>query len=233
MPQDLVSVILPTYNEVENIVVLIRDIIRNLKKLNFEVIVVDDNSPDQTAKLAKEKFKKDNRIKILVRRFDRGLAKSILFGIEKSRGQYIIVMDTDFNHDPHVLPKFLSYKNKYPLIIGSRYIKGGGMEDKTRYFLSMFYNLAVRFILSSPTKDNLSGFFLIKRKELENFNLKDIFQGYGDYFIRLLKYANQNNLRIKEIPVYYKNRSFGQSKSRFFHMFFDYSKTVFEVLLYR
>lgn len=229
--KNLISVILPTYNEAGNIIALIKAIPNKLKPFDCEIIVVDDNSPDQTARLVKEYFAKDKRIHLFVRKKDKGLAKSILFGIKHCQGEYIIVMDTDFNHHPDDLPKFLSHKNKYHLIIGSRYTKGGGMENKTRYYLSLLYNLLVGFLLSLPTKDNLSGFFLIQKEKLMKFNLETIFQGYGDYFIRLIKSSQQNNLWIKEVPVFYKNRSAGQSKSRFFPMFIDYSKTVLDILL--
>lgn len=226
----LISVILPTYNEAGNIIRLIKQISNQLKSYSFEILVVDDDSSDKTAQLVKDKFSKIKRVKVFIRKKDRGLARSILFGIGKSRGTFIIVMDTDFNHDPADLPRLLQHRNNYDLVIGSRYISGGGMEDKLRYVLSYLYNLTIQKVLSLTTHDNLSGFFLIKKPGLEQLDNQNIFRGYGDYFIRLLKAAHQKHLRIKEIPVYYKNRFAGQSKSQFIPMFFEYSKTVIDIL---
>jgi len=101
---------------------------------------------------------------LFIRKKDKGLANSIRDGIEASRGQYIIIMDTDFNHNPKDIPLLLKYKAEFDVVVGSRYIKDGGMENKKRYLLSLFYNMTIRFILKLPTRDNLSGFFIIKRK---------------------------------------------------------------------
>lgn len=226
----MISVIVPTYNESGNIIKLIKKISRELENYNFEIIVIDDNSPDQTAELAKKEFSKDKKIKILVRKKEKDLASAILLGIKKSRGQEILVMDSDFNHDPEVLTLMLSYKASYDLVVGSRYIKGGGMEDRLRYVLSLIYNLLIRSLLHLETHDNLSGFFLLKSEHFDKFGNENIFYGYGEYFIRLLTIAHKHNLKIKEVPVFYKNRSSGESKSKFIPMFLDYSKTVFQIL---
>lgn len=227
-----ISVVLPTYNEVGNIVPLVKQICHNLLNYQYEVIIVDDDSPDGTGRIVKKHFDSDKKIKLFVKKKDKGLAKAIRSGIEKSRGDFILVMDTDFNHNPDDILKMLSIKEKYDLVIGSRYIEGGGMEDRWRFLLSYLYNLCLKIILNHKVHDNLSGFFLIKKRALKKFNYDAIFYGYGDYFIRLLHHAQKNNLHIKEIPVYYKNRIAGQSKSKFFSMFVDYSKTVWEILLH-
>src|SRR3990170_7923530 len=98
-----ISIILPTYCESENIVPLVRAIQNSLIKIKAEILVVDDNSPDNTAGVTQEKFGKDKSIKIYIRR-ERGLAAAILFGLKKATGRYVGVMDTDFNHDPKELP---------------------------------------------------------------------------------------------------------------------------------
>lgn len=226
----MISVILPTYNESGNIIKLIKKISQKLKIYNFEIIVVDDNSPDQTGDLAKREFSKNKNIKIFIREKGKDLASAILLGINKSEGEEILVMDSDFNHDPEVLPIMLAHKDSYDLVVGSRYIKGGGMEDRVRFILSFIYNLLIRSLLHLKTHDNLSGFFLLKRKHLAKFEKKNIFYGYGEYFIRLLTIAHKHNLSIYEVPVFYKNRSSGESKSKFIPMFIDYSKTVIQIL---
>jgi len=229
----MISVILPTYNESGNIEKLISEISQKLKSYPIEIIVVDDDSPDATGYLVKKKFAGNKSIKIFIRKEDKGLARGVYYGIGKSKGEIIIVMDSDFNHDPEVLPHLLAYKDSYDLVIGSRYIKGGGMEDRLRYVLSLIYNLLIKNLLRLKTHDNLSGFFLIKRDLLHKFEKENIFVGYGEYFIRLLNIAHKFNFKIKEIPVFYKNRISGVSKSKFLPMFIDYSKTVFQILTSR
>lgn len=226
------SIILPTYNEAGNIVRLIKKIKPLVKKYSHEILVIDDNSPDRTAKITSDLFSSDRSVHIYIRRKDKGLAKAVKFGIKKAQGNYVLVMDTDFNHNPETIPHFLAARNSCDLIVGSRYISGGGMEDRTRYVLSYLYNIFIQTILSLPTHDNLSGFFLIKKSFLKDISLDIIFVGYGDYFIRLLHQAHKNQLKIKEIPVFYKNRTAGVSKSQFIPMFADYTKTILDILFH-
>ncbi|OGF98912.1 hypothetical protein A3D78_07180 [Candidatus Gottesmanbacteria bacterium RIFCSPHIGHO2_02_FULL_39_14] len=223
-----ISVILPTYNEAENIIPLITEIRRKLKDYKFEIIVIDDDSPDKTGYIAKNKFINNKNIKVYIRK-EKGLASAILYGIRQGRGKCLCVMDTDFNHDPKELPKMYSLVKRFDLIVGSRYVAGGGMENPIRNYFSLIYNRIIQFILKLPTRDNLSGFFLIKREKLKNLLTPEIFTGYGDYFIRFLFTANKKGLKIREIPVFYKNRIYGESKSQLFKMLSDYSKTVIEI----
>lgn len=226
------SIILPTYNEAGNIVALIKEIKNTLKiaKIKGEIIVVDDDSPDGTARKVKQKYQprkvtpcEAGDVKVIVRKKDRGLAKSILTGINKARGEIILVMDTDFNHDPKEIPQMVRRLEVSDLVIGSRYIKGGGMENRLRYWLSCLFNIYVRVILGVPVHDNLSGFFAMRRKDLQGLPLQEIFTGFGEYFMRLIYHAYRRNYRTSEVPVYYKNRVFGESKSHFLQMFISYS----------
>ena len=216
------SVILPTYNEAGNIIALIKEIASVLKtaKLKGEIIVVDDDSSDGTAKLVVQNY---HKVEVIVRKKDRGLAKSILEGIRKSSGNIVLVMDTDFNHDPKEIPKLVAELNHSDLVIGSRYIKGGGMENRVRYWLSYLFNIYIRILLGSPAHDNLSGYFAAKRLAMLRLPQERIFYGFGDYFIRLIYYYHMNKARITEVPVYYKNRSYGASKSRFLRLFMSYT----------
>ena len=216
------SVILPTYNEAGNIIALIKEIASVLKtaKLKGEIIVVDDDSSDGTAKLVVQNY---HKVEVIVRKKDRGLAKSILEGIRKSSGNIVLVMDTDFNHDPKEIPKLVAELNHSDLVIGSRYIKGGGMENRLRYILSYLFNIYIRILLGSPVHDNLSGYFAAKRLAMLRLPQERIFYGFGDYFIRLIYYYHMNKARITEVPVYYKNRSYGVSKSRFLRLFMSYT----------
>ncbi len=228
-----ISVILPTYNEAGNIIRLICELHKILvtSRQSHEIILVDDNSPDQTAKNARNFFFAKKFVKIHVRKNQRGLASAIFFGISKSKGKWLIIMDTDFNHDPNVLLKFIMLMNQYSFIIGSRFINGGGMENKLRNAFSLVFNLYLRILLGHHVHDNLSGFFAIKKNVLNQFTPQKIFYGFGDYFIRLIYYCCLENVSIVETPVFYKNRIYGTSKSNFFQMFLSYSSTALKLRL--
>ncbi len=229
--KELISIILPTYNEAGNIIPLVNGIKKYLNSYRYEILVIDDDSPDDTGGIVRRRFVKNKKVRLFIRKKNQGLSYAIRFGIEKAEGNLIIVMDTDFNHNPKDLPRLINATHHFDLVTGSRYIKGGGMENRMRYVLSYVYNMIIRFILRLETHDNLSGFFIIKKKALIKFDFDQIFYGYGDYFIRLLHQAQKNKLAIHEIPVFYKNRISGSSKSRFFSMFIQYSKTVADILI--
>lgn len=224
-----ISLILPTYNEKENIIPLLKRLRQILAGLAYEILVVDDNSPDKTAETVHKEFKKNSRIKVYIRRKNKSLAASIRFGLDKAKGNLLLVMDTDFNHDPEDIPKMIMKIRDFELVIGSRYIKGGGMEDSLRYFFSFVYNRLVQIFLGLKTSDNLSGFFLMKKESFQKINRMSIFKGYGDYFLRFLSACQRKQMKIAEIPVFYKNRPAGVSKSKFFKMLYDYSKTVIDL----
>ena len=161
------SIILPTYNERKNIVLLIDKILVILKSYkNYEIIVVDDNSEDYTYQICKKKFSKNKKIKVFLRKKNKSLGFSILFGINKSLGEKIIVMDTDFTHNPNLIPKLLKISNNIDMVIGSRFCSGGSMVDKKHYFYSLIYNFFLRIILRTQVQDNLGGYFCINKKSI-------------------------------------------------------------------
>lgn len=239
-----VSIILPTYNERENICDLIDAIDRELGPLAwpFEVLVMDDNSPDGTAQVVAEQYTLDltasdvvgttghsnGLVRLHVRTKDKGLAKAIRAGLECAHGRTLVVMDTDFNHDPAMIPQMVDLLRYYDLVIGSRFVMRGGMEDKWRYRASLIYNLLLRVLFMTQIQDNLSGFFAVRRERF--FQLAPlfdaIFYGYGDYFIRLLYVAWRKNWKILEVPVFYILRRHGDSKTGFWSIFQDYTRAV-------
>lgn len=232
----ILSVILPTYCESGNIGELIQSIENILASADreIEIIVVDDNSPDCTAQVVQNiKPLPGVTIQCLVRKQERGLATAIKYGIQHSTGTQILVMDTDFNHHPNNLPAMIEELNDFDMVIGSRFIKGGGMEDRLRYYCSYLFNLFIRIILKTNVHDNLCGFFMIHRNALLRLDLDYIFQGYGEYFIRLVALAQLARLKIKEIPVFYTLRHSGESKSRFISMIINYSITSFSLVRYK
>lgn len=222
------SIILPTYNEKDNIVELIQIIFATLEpqQLDYDIVVVDDNSPDSTADTVRQNFDSDERVKLFVRTEERGLATAILYGIRHSEGDIVVSMDTDFNHDPAIIPQMIKFLEYYDIIIGSRFVMAGGMEDRFRQFSSQIYNYGIRLLFGTPVHDNLSGFFSIYRNKLEALDLDQIYYGYGDYFIRLLMVANKRNYRMLEIPVFYRLRMHGHSKTQFVSILTQYSRAL-------
>jgi len=216
-----ISIIIPTYNEKLNICLLIERIIKIIKK-DFEIIIIDDNSPDKTAKEVKIRFRNKKQVKVFIRKKERGLATAILYGINKAKGEIIVGMDADFNHPPKLIPRLIEAVKNSDLVVASRFIKGGGMEDRLRYFFTYLFNFFLKHILGFPTMDNMSGFYAIKKEKLNLLPLKKIYRGYGEYHLSLVWYAKKMGFNIKEIPVFYPKRKFGKSKSNLIKMFFNY-----------
>lgn len=226
------SIILPTYNEAGNIIKLVESIRQSLReeRISHEIIVVDDDSPDKTGLLAQKYFSKIPEVRVITRKKDKGLATAIRTGIEHSVGEIISVMDTDFNHEPELVPRLIKKCEKYDFVVGSRFVKGGGMANKKRELLSRLFNMfLVRPIIGSPLHDNLSGFFAIRTNALDKIDFDRVFYGYGDYFIRLIYLSKKQGSTFAELPSFYNERQYGSSKSQFINMFRDYFLTSFDI----
>ncbi|MBI4349169.1 MAG: glycosyltransferase [Elusimicrobia bacterium] len=223
------SLVLPAYNEAGSVVPLISEIIANAPG-DAEVILVDDDSPDGTARVAQEAFAHEPRVRVIVRTSDRGFARSILEGIRSSRGTWVIVMDSDFNHDPSVIPALIGISPYAGIVSGSRFAPGGDMDDRVRYVLSFIYNLGVRLLLRTQVQDNLCGYFIMRRSELVALPLDEIFFGFGDYFFRLVYFAQRRSVRIIEVPIVISARRTGKAKNRFVPTFAQYTR---ELLAFR
>ena len=241
-----VSVVLPTYNERENICDLVDALRLHLDAgpWRYELVVVDDDSPDGTAEIVRERYGTEReadgsesaslgepglgRVRLIVRANDRGLAASVWEGLVRSRGETLVVMDTDFNHDPAMVPQMVDLLRYYDLVVGSRFVMHGGMEDALRYRLSLVYSLFIRLLFRTQIQDNLSGFFAVRRWRISQLNpvAGRIFYGYGDYFIRLLLAAWRREWQILEVPVYYILRRHGKSKTGFWSIFSEYTVAV-------
>jgi dolichol-phosphate mannosyltransferase len=237
-----VSIVLPTYNERDNICDLIDAIRRELTPTGYryEVVVVDDNSPDGTADVVRLRYNVDEAgngwlpsdayatVRLFVRTQDKGLANSIRDGLLLAQGRTLVVMDTDFNHDPAMIPQMVDLLRYYDLVIGSRFVMRGGMEDRLRYHFSQIYNVFIRAFFQTQIQDNLSGYFAIRRERLYALAplFPAIFYGYGDYFIRLLLAAWRHGWKILEVPVFYILRRHGDSKTGFWSIFQQYTAAV-------
>lgn len=188
---------------------------------------MDDNSPDGTADLVRKSFSSRPEVLLVLRKAERGLATAIAAGIEQSRTDIIVIMDTDFNHHPKDLPRLLGQLPGADMVIGSRYISGGGMKtSRLRYLGSWLFNVFIRGVLGSPIKDNLSGFLVLKKEVVARLKQHRIFYGYGDYCIRLIHQARKAGFILREVPVVYEFRLGGESKTHFVKYLKDYIKAT-------
>jgi len=214
-PPPDVSVIVPSYNEAGSIVPFLRELTAVLDehKVDHEVLLVDDASPDGTADLVERAFHARPSLHVLRRRGPRGLAVSIRDGLARARGAAFLVMDSDFNHDPSVAPLLVKYLADFDLVSGSRFAPGGGMYSRSRQAGSFAMNLFARVVLQTQIQDLLSGYFAIRREALARIPAERVFWGYGDYYVRLLFHAQRRGVRVLEVPVVYRSREGGGSKT--------------------
>lgn len=231
MKNTVVSIVLPAYNERENLLRLIPAIFEcfsHLEGWTPEILVVDDNSPDGTTKALTKRFAR--RIRIVVRKHERGLATAIAAGVRASSGRIILGMDADGNHDPNAIPALLLGLSDNDLVIGSRFVSGGRIDWNVQGVLSVLSNSILYHIFRFPVHDCTSGYYVIRKSTLFSLGLTQIYRGYGDYHIRLVWRAAVAGLHIREIPVQYARRHHGQSKSRLPIMLVTYAKTVADLL---
>jgi dolichol-phosphate mannosyltransferase len=251
------SIIIPTYNESENISKLIEAIKDNLPNGIFtEIIVVDDNSPDGTGRIVENyvqnvvrtknrstrHYQENNPtsndnignylIKVIHRPNKNGLISAILQGIESSTGQNILIMDADFSHPPETIPRLMDELLQDPncIVIASRYISGGsimGWPYKRRILSSGAAKIARHSLKVCNVKDPMSGFFALPRHVIENIHFDT--RGYK-LLLELLVKANEG-IRVKEIPYTFTDRKSGESKLDF-NVIFDYAKSVWYLYRY-
>ena len=226
-----VTVVIPTYNEAGNIVPLIEQIIQHVGvKYQLEVIVVDDSSPDGTARIALDRFVGDDRIKVIQRTEDKGLGSAVGHGMRLATSDVVVGLDADLTHNPSQIPDMVHICERFDLVSGSRFAAGGSMQDRAHYFSSFVFNLWIRILLGTQIQDNLAGFFVIRRSVLNKLPQEKIFFGYGDYFIRLLYFAQCSGASLVEIPTHYTLRTSGSSKSNHLKMVWTYSSAAIKLL---
>jgi len=206
------SFILPTYNEKDNILTVIREIEDNFG--DFEILVIDDNSPDNTAGIVRTYSNEKTNIKIFLPEMRLGLTNSIKFGISQSVGDYIIWLDVDGTMHPKLLKDNLQKfeRENYDAIFFSRYVQNAAdsRSEKLNVFLSVIINKLCQIILSPKHKDYTSGFVGIKRNVLKSIN----FTGdYGEYFIELLYKLIKKDCKILEAPYILTTRLKGETKT--------------------
>lgn len=225
----VVSVILPAYNEKDNLVPLIADVHKNLTAYDHEIIVVDDNSPDGTYGAVRDL--KLPFVKPILRVENRGLANSIRCGIENARGDTIVVMDSDFNHKPQYLPFMVDSLRYYDCVAASRFIYLGKMNTRRRHLLSWVFNIFVRLVVGGEITDNLYGYFAIKRDTIQKVDYDKVFWGYGDYYFRLLYYLQKDRTPILQFPAVNGQRLSGRTHSNLLKVGWQYARETIKLAL--
>lgn len=230
-----VSIILPTYNESKNVLDVLKTIRENLPwNTRTETIVVDDNSPDGTGRIADEYIRSvrritDHTMDVVHRRIKGGLSSAILSGIQHASGDIIIVMDSDLSHPPQIIPRMVDLirRSKFDIVIASRYVPGGKIRNwsmKRKLQSKVAVKIAQRW-LGVRARDPMSGFFAFRKGLISDLKLDAI-----GYKILLEILVKSKGASVKEIPYTFSDRRFGSSKLGY-GTILDYLRSVWR--LYR
>ena len=208
-------VIVPTYNELENLPKLIPIVLSQDESIH--ILIVDDGSPDGTGKFVKEEMKKNDRIHLLEREKKMGLGTAYLAGFKyalQNNYDFIFEMDADFSHDPNELKNFLIAIKENDLVLGSRYINGVRVLNwpMARLLLSFFASVYTRIITGMPIKDATGGFKCFRRKVLEAIDLDKVKSNGYSFQIEMTFKAYSKGFKIKEVPIIFSDRVKGKSK---------------------
>lgn len=208
-------VIIPTYNELENIPKLIPIVLSQDERIHL--LIIDDNSPDGTSKFVEEEMKSNERIHLLKREKKLGLGTAYIAGFKyalENEYDFVFEMDADFSHDPNELRNFLITIRENDLVIGSRYINGVRVLNwpMARLLLSFFASVYTRIITGMPIKDATGGFKCFRRKVLESIDLSKVKSNGYSFQIEMTFKAYVKGFRIKEIPIIFVDRVKGKSK---------------------
>ena len=218
-------VIIPTYNEIDNI----EEFIIQISNFDISVLIVDDNSPDGTGKVVKDMSKINKKINLMKRNEKLGLGSAyrdgFKWGLDKGY-RYLLEMDADFSHRFEDLVKILEASSSADMIIGSRYIEEGGSIgwDTRRKMLSSFANKLSKFLLKTKINDMTSGFRCYSNKALSEINFATTKSDGYAFQVEMSARAVQKQLSIKEVPIIFNERRLGNSKMS--------KKIVYEAFLY-
>jgi dolichol-phosphate mannosyltransferase len=208
-------VIIPTYNEADNVLKIIPEVLA--QDNGFHVLIVDDNSPDGTAKLVQEMQKSNSRIHLIERPSKRGLGTAYVAGFKYALSHdfdFAFEMDADFSHDPKSLLKLLAKAEECDLVIGSRYISGVNVVNwpMSRLILSYAANMYTRWITGLPVQDATAGFKCYRRALLESLDLDAITSNGYSFQIETNYMAWKKGFRVCEVPIVFVDRRAGVSK---------------------
>lgn len=208
-PAEFVTIVVPTYKERDNLAPLARRIFAALDPAHSELLIVDDDSPDGTAAEA-QRLAADQPVRCIVRRGERGLATAVIRGLAEARGELVVVMDADLSHPPEALPALLEALRDphVNMAIGSRFVPGAGIESNWPLFrrLNSFVARALARPLT-PVRDVMSGFFAVRRRELDLTRLEPI--GYKIALELVVRHRWRN---VVEVPIMFADRTAGRSK---------------------
>lgn len=203
-----VSIILPTYNEKENIEKIIEAILQQVK--DAEILVVDDNSPDGTWRIV-EGMKKSN-VRVIRRMNERGLSSAIAAGIAAAKGDVVMWLDADFSHPPEKIPELLEHIKKYDVAKGSRFLKGAkDTRGFARKLTSFLFNKYATLILSRKVTDWDTQFMAVRKHVAKTIKVRKA--THGQYLVRYLYDCIHAGYTIKEIPFVFNDRKWGKSKT--------------------
>jgi dolichol-phosphate mannosyltransferase len=222
------SVILPTYNEKENIIIILDKIRKVLKNESYQIIVVDDNSPDGTWEIAQQYAKKLSNIQVIRRLNTKGLSSAISEGFGSSNSKWMVVMDADLQHDEKILVEFArSFEQGYDIVVGSRKTAGGSIGEWNflRRVISWIATKMAFFIIKNNVSDPMSGFFGIRKEVFENSIDKINPRGFK-LLLELL--AHNPNAKTHEIGFTFNKRQYGKSKLNT-NVIVDYMEAMYDL----
>lgn len=227
----LLSIIIPSYLEEENLRLLIPRLCNVLSKINglHEVLVVDTmESLDLTREICSA-----HSIRYINRNGGNDYGDAIRTGIKESNGQLILFMDADGSHSPEFIPNMLNFMHSYDIVIASRYIQNGASENNLVLILmSRVLNFTYSFLLKLPCKDVSNSFKLFRSNHLKNINLvSDNFDIVEEIIYKV--YKSNINIRIKEVPFFFKKRMFGKTKRNLFIFIITYIYTIFMLRFFK
>jgi dolichol-phosphate mannosyltransferase len=228
-----ITVITPVYNERENLSTFIPKVEEALSKTydNFEIIIVDDNSPDRSGEIADKLAERYGNIKVVHRTEKMGLGTAYKEGFKIAKGKIIVSIDSDLSHDPSVLPSMIKKAKKTDIVIGSRFVKGGKIEGRSawRNLLSTLANYFIRIFTDSNITDWTSGLRVYKREVWEKTMPKVECIKWDFQFESLYK-ALLDNFTVEEIPISFSERSGGRSKFNLGEAFY-FVLSFFKIIL--
>jgi dolichol-phosphate mannosyltransferase len=212
-------VVIPTYNEAENIRALLEALLQ-LDIPDLAILIVDDHSPDGTADVAEALgATHGDRVAVLRRPGKMGLGTAYKQGFRKAMGmgaEAIVQMDADFSHSPSYIPAMLKRLGEYDVVVGSRYVRGGKLDERWsfwRYLLSWWANAVyTRLILGTRTVDTTAGFKAWRRETVQGIDLDRIHSNGYDFQVEMAYVTEKLGYKVLEIPIYFEDRRIGHSK---------------------
>jgi dolichol-phosphate mannosyltransferase len=209
------TVIVPTYNEHENIVLLVPELLALPVSLN--VLVVDDNSPDSTGLIVEEMAAREPRLSVIHRPGKLGLGTAYIAGFKKALAtgaERILTMDADYSHHPRYIPEMIERSQTADLVIGSRYVRGGGAMGRSLPLRLVSYggNAFAKIVLGLRAMDCTAGFRCYRRDVLEAIDLDSIISNGYSFLIEMLYLVQRRGWTVAEVPICYMDRQLGASK---------------------